>query len=309
MPEPEQPLPPEEPDRPERRDGGDSPPEEGEIGESASGDPHSDAAGGGGGTAGGALTPGAVADDLGAILGRWPFEPGRTNVRLVRMASGEPAIQVRLELGILQLACTGRPDGRRPHGANSLLEWHLARLEAHRQRSGTDDGFKLSAQECDALRDEGTQVYHRYVALFALDEYEGVVRDTRRNLRMFDLCRDHGTNQGDRTVLEQYRPFVVMMRARAEAAIALKGGRPKLALMAVDSALEELRSHFEEIGSMGAYERSNEVTLLRGMRDALVPRLPPSQRSELEERLRRAIEAENYKLAAILRDELRQLPE
>jgi hypothetical protein len=58
---------------------------------------------------------------------------------------------------------------------------------------------------------------------------------------------------------------------------------------------------------MGAFERSSEVTLLRGMRDALVPRLPTSKRAELEERLRRAVAAENFELAAILRDELRSM--
>jgi protein-arginine kinase activator protein McsA len=36
-----------------------------------------------------------------------------------------------------------------------------------------------------------------------------------------------------------------------------------------------------------------------------VPQLPPAQRTELEERLRAAVRAENYELAAILRDELR----
>ena len=56
------------------------------------------------------------------------------------------------------------------------------------------------------------------------------------------------------------------------------------------------------------YLPGNEVQLLRGMREMLVPKLPTSQRSELEERLRAAIRAENYELAAILRDELRQLP-
>ena len=47
--------------------------------------------------------------------------------------------------------------------------------------------------------------------------------------------------------------------------------------------------------------------MLRGMRDALVPKLPVSQKSELKDRLARAIEQENYELAAILRDELRLL--
>ena len=56
-----------------------------------------------------------------------------------------------------------------------------------------------------------------------------------------------------------------------------------------------------------AFNQANEVQVLRGMRDALVPKLPMSQRVELEERLRAAIDAENFELAAILRDELRML--
>jgi len=245
--------------------------------------------------------------DLSRILGDWPIGGNRPTVRMVRTASGGRVVQVRLELGILQFALTGRPDGRRPHGADSLLDWHIDRLEVHRLRTGGDDGMQLTSKECAALRDEGVQVYHRYVALFALEEYEAVVRDTGRNLRMFDLCRDFGASQGDRTVLEQFRPFVVMMRARAEAAIGLAGGDARQALLAVERALAELRSHFDDHGPMDGFDQSNEVTLLRGMRDALVPRLPTSQRSELEERLRRAVSAENFELAAILRDELRSL--
>jgi hypothetical protein len=177
-----------------------------------------DAPGGGGVDGEGIAGPAA---DIGPILEAWPVGGNRPTVRLVRTASGERVIQVRLELGILQMAIDGRPDGRRPHGADSFLEWHASRLELHRAGQGSDDGFVIASKDCEALREEGVQVYHRYVALFALEEYECVVRDTIRNLRMFDLCRDFGASQGDRTVLEQYRPFVVMMRARAEAAIGL----------------------------------------------------------------------------------------
>ena len=59
-----------------------------------------------------------------------------------------------------------------------------------------------------------------------------------------------------------------------------------------------------------ADRRQNHLFLTREgakLRDALVPQLPVSQRSELEERIRAAIDAENYELAAILRDELRIL--
>jgi protein-arginine kinase activator protein McsA len=47
--------------------------------------------------------------------------------------------------------------------------------------------------------------------------------------------------------------------------------------------------------------------MLRSMKEALVPKLPISQKDELRQRLQRAIDTENYELAAILRDELKQL--
>ena len=47
--------------------------------------------------------------------------------------------------------------------------------------------------------------------------------------------------------------------------------------------------------------------MLKQMRESLLPKLPVSQKAELRERLAKAIEQENYELAAILRDELRQL--
>ena len=74
-------------------------------------------------------------------------------------------------------------------------------------------------------------------------------------------------------------------------------------MSAIDQGLEELESI---LGSEGA-ERSNEIQLLRGMREMLVPKLPSSQRVELEDRLKAALDAENYELAAILRDELKMM--
>ena len=61
------------------------------------------------------------------------------------------------------------------------------------------------------------------------------------------------------------------------------------------------------MGIADSFDMLSDVVALRSMRDALVPQLPPAQRSELEARLRAAIVAENYELAAILRDELRML--
>lgn len=230
-------------------------------------------------------------------------------MRFVDGADGRRLLQVRLELGMLQLETTGRPDGIRPEGFESLLQLHVSRRARWIEAHGEAAGFVLTADECAALREEAVQYYHRYVGLLVLESYLDVVRDTTRNLEVFDLCHQHAAEESDRMVLEQFRPYVIMMRSRAEAAEAVNAGRAKDALLALDRGLAEIRTAMEDAGGGERFDDSNEVQLLRGMREMLVPRLPVSQRSELQERLRAAVAAENYELAAILRDELRMIEE
>jgi hypothetical protein len=244
--------------------------------------------------------------DLTALLRAWPHEPGRVNVRIIAGDDGRPKIQVRVELGILQFEMTGRPDGLRPEGHESVLD--MVRERERQQRvSSSPERFVLSTDDCAALREESVQYYHRYVALFVLEDFQGVVRDTTRNLELFAFCHRYGESQQDREVLEQFRPYVIMMRTRAQASLAMRGGQTRVALAAIDTGLDELRRAFEDRGQADRFEQASEVQVLHGLRDMLVPKLPSSQRLELEERLRAAITAENYELAAILRDELRMM--
>ncbi len=245
--------------------------------------------------------------DLSALLAAWEYKPGQINARFIRGDDGEPRVQVRIDLGILQMFATGRPDGERPEGFESLLEYFEARHDE--ATAGGEEPARLTPEECAALRDEAVQYYHRYVALLALEDFEGVVRDTTRNLRVLDLCAEQAETEADRTVLERYRPYITMVRARALASQALKDNEPKAALLAIDEGLEALRQYFAETGQPQMFDQSSEVEMLRGMRDSLVPKLPVSQVSELRTRLARAIEQENYELAAILRDELKQVKE
>lgn len=275
--------------------------------------------------------------DLTDLLNEWPFQPGQLNVRLIEGNDGEPRIQVRLDLGLLQMHVSGRPDGHRPFGYPSLLEYHEARIDGlepgesladlgpdlsqdlsdadhpsnhpHDHPQERQRRIALSEAECRALREEATQYYHRYMALLALQDFPGVVRDTTRNLRVIDLCARNAAADSDRDELEPFRPYIMMIRARAMASQALKEGESKAAVLAIDEGLDALRQHFENTGEPERFENSNEVQLLRGMRMSLLPRLPVSQRTELKQRLQEALASENYELAAILRDELRMLPE
>lgn len=258
--------------------------------------------------------------DLTELLEEWPFQPGQINVRLIQGGDGEPRIQVRLDLGVLQMFVDGRPDGQRPQGFDSLLELHEARLdelrgvreleaglveEAEGEQDSNDPELVLTQEDCRLIREEAVQYYHRYIALLVLEDYEGVARDTSRNLRALDLIAEHAESDDDRRLMEPNRPYIMMMRARALASLALKNDESKAAVQAIEDGIEALRRYFADRGE--GFDESNEVSMLREMRDALAPKLPVSQKGELRQRLEAALASENYELAAILRDELRLL--
>ena len=111
----------------------------------------------------------------------------------------------------------------------------------------------------------------------------------------------------EREWAEGARFSVVVLRTRCEAASLVALGRSREAAGAVERGLERLRDAAARIGIADAFESLGDVVALRALRDTLVPQLPPAQRTELEARLRAAILAENFELAAILRDELRLL--
>jgi hypothetical protein len=241
--------------------------------------------------------------DLTELLDAWPYEPGKLNVRLVAGADGRPKVQIRLDLGIVQMECEGRPDGRTVNGYRSHLEFIEAQIDEH-ETSGEESLFTIPPDDCRTLRDEATQYYHRYLALMVLEDFDGVIRDTSRNLRLLDVVATYAETDDDRESVERFRPYLTMMRARAIAGQAVKAEEPKAALLAIDDALETLRSYFTEVGDEEEYEQSGEVMALRGIRESLVPKLPVSQKSELRRRIKNAVEQENYELAAILKKEL-----
>src|SRR3954468_10521864 len=92
--------------------------------------------------------------DISQALRGWTFEPGQVNVRLIRGNDGKPKLQLRLDLGLLQMELDGRPDGKRPHRVATELEFQKRKLVAHTKRTGSDAGFTLAAHDCALLREE-----------------------------------------------------------------------------------------------------------------------------------------------------------
>src|SRR4051794_2180294 len=168
-----------------------------------------------------------MSKDIGPILAGWNHDPDEMQVRIIPGDDGREKIQMRIDLGVLQMEISGRPDGQRPEGAESLLD--ALELQARKKASGGED-YSLDAPHCAALMREGVQYYHRYIALFHLERYDLVARDTARNLRLFAFVVRHAARPRDRIQFDQYRPYVAMMHARAKGLAALERGDHKEAL-------------------------------------------------------------------------------
>src|SRR5262249_33047029 len=112
--------------------------------------------------------------DLRRILKSWPYDPDQ-DARIVKGDSGREVLQVRTPLGIEQYEMEGRPDGARPHGLESALEFHIRRLEEARIASREQE-FELSPSDCAELFSEGTLYYLRYVRLFQLKDWARTIR-------------------------------------------------------------------------------------------------------------------------------------
>ena len=251
----------------------------------------------------------AQSKDILPLLKGWDYEPGTINVRKINGIDGRPKLQMRLDLGLLQMELTGRPDGATPHGHDSLLEYYEQQLHEHKRTNGSELGFHLTSSECQQLREEAVMYYHRYLSLFVLEEFPGVVRDTDRNLRVIDLCGKYALNQEDRLVLEQYRPYITMMNVRARASILFNEKKYSAALEVVKEGLESIREFFARFGQEEAFGRSNEVKILKKFARDIRKKLPIDPIEKLKTQLQKAVAREHYEDAARLRDEIRRKTE
>jgi hypothetical protein len=122
--------------------------------------------------------------DLRALLESWPYDPD-DDARIIRGVDGREVLQVRTPLGLEQYELDHRPDGLRPHGAESEFAFQLDSFEL--LQATLDEAFELPPADCAALIAESTLYYYRYLRLFQLKDWPRAIRDTARNLRVLTL--------------------------------------------------------------------------------------------------------------------------
>ena len=246
--------------------------------------------------------------DISHLLGQWDYKPGQVVVRKFKGRDGADKIQLRVDLGLLQMNAEGRPDGKRPFGHNSLFEYHQAKLYKHVEaHNGSDAGFKLDAEDCSKLQLEALQFHHRYICLLQLADYAGVIRDAERNLAVFDFVGRHAA--GDELVwsFRQFQPQLMMILTRARAMQFLECNDYAAAIERVEAGLQDIREFYRLQSRAETMDQSGELQSLEAWLAEIRQNRPLSPREKLEQALSEAVKSEDYEKAAKVRDALRNL--
>lgn len=232
--------------------------------------------------------------DLNRLLIDWPFEPGQPSVRRVAGSDGRQLLQMRVDLGMLQLETTGRPDGDRPEGFSTYYDYMMSLAFAE----GTE--FCLDEERCREIDREFLQFYHRRICWMAIKQYDQAVRDAEHTLRLMDFSSANAPDPQWALMHEQYRPFVLFHRIQATALADLESSNPAAAVRAIDEGLEQLGKVFAQHEAEDHFDEDVFVAKLREMRASVVDHFDVGP--SLAEQLARAIAAEQYERAAELRD-------
>lgn len=230
------------------------------------------------------------------ILRSWPHVPGEVNARIVKGSDGREVIQLRIEMGVMQLEVKNRPDGTRPGGAETYFDYLLA-LAIHE-----GDDFVLDEEQCAEADREFVQFYQRRICWLALRRYRQAVRDADHSLALMDFVRRCSPSQEWTQSHEQYRPYILFHRTQAAALAELEEKGPESAIEQINEGLERIRqcSHNGENGSPPPESELCDrlVELREQLREHFRVGLT------LRERLAEAVAREQYELAAQLRDEI-----
>jgi UvrB/uvrC motif len=242
--------------------------------------------------------------DLNTILRDWPHENGNVKVRKIAGLDGREKLQLRVDLGVLQMEMTGRPDGQRPHNCDSLLEYHQRRA-ARAEEKG--EGYELTPEQCAELQQEGIQYYHRYLSLFQINDFAGVMRDTQRNLDLFTFVAEHTDREELSWSMQQFRPYVLMMNTRARASILLGEGKFAEAMGEIERGRDAISEFFQRSNFPELVSKSSEIAFLDEWLEEVKAKRPLSKLEIMQREMEAAIAKELYERAAELRDAIKLL--
>ncbi len=245
--------------------------------------------------------------DIAHILEGWDYRPDKPVVRRVEGDDGQTKLQLRQDLGVLQMEATGRPDGKRPYGHETMLEYYQVILRQHRERTGSEDDFQLDEEDCMKLQLESMQFYFRRISWLELGEYREAEKDAEHNLVIVGVVGTFGQTEQLREMFVQWKPFILVHRTMARARYAWEQREFDKAIRHIDEGIGAITEAYRSHGREDSVEESGEIAYLRKWAEEINQAKPLSLGQRLERELDEAIRSEAFERAAVLRDRLKGL--
>jgi hypothetical protein len=247
--------------------------------------------------------------DMDDAIQGWPYEPepGDVIAREVRARDGRMVIQVRVELGVLQMEVGGRPDGTRPHGFATYLDYLRYRAAGRGESpGGKGPAWQMSRDHCTAADREFIQYYHRRVAWLALQRYDRALLDADHTLALMDFVARHGIDDDYVSSHERFRGLVLFHRTQAAAALSLGRRKPDEAIDVVRDGVDRLSAHHERWAADHEASETPNPSLIEQLH-VLENEIRKNFAVEktLREQLDEAVALEDYERAALIRDQIR----
>ena len=242
-----------------------------------------------------------MSQDIDGPLKGWEYKPGTVQARMVKTGDGRQVIQMRVDLGILQLETEGRPDCTRPHGFPSYFDYLR---EQSRRADLAGKTFAMSEDQCQEADREFVEYYHRRICWLALRSYDRAIQDADHTLAFMDLVSRHSPNDDYIQAHEQYRGFVVFQRTQAAAALQVEKSNAEAAIDEIRQGLLKMKAFFDSFEAAEEMEEDGMVQHLRKVETSL--REEYGIEATLQEQLDKAVANEEYETAARLRDRLRK---
>lgn len=246
--------------------------------------------------------------DLAELLTDWDATTADCPARLVRGDDGQEFLQLRIDAGLMQMHLNGRPDGHRYRNSPFALR-HIQ----HAQRLGDEHITALDWQE---LVRELNQLNYRRLGLTALAENAlACQQDTAAERMMYGAIRDIDAclqcirlieqRPGEQLTIddETLPPTLVFHRTRLLAQLRIVQERYEEAIEIAAGGAEQLIQAISERDPEAAAEQDPGVLHLQQMSSRLRHEYHIPQ--TLREQLQRAVDAEDFATAAILRNQLK----
>jgi hypothetical protein len=244
--------------------------------------------------------------DLDELTLGWECPPGELRARAVVGRDGHELLQLRVDLGVMQMAPDGRPDGQRYRGLPTVRDY-----VEHELRIG---GKHVVAQDWQELERELTQTNYRRLTLTAIAEdalqgddapaarqhLERALRDVEACWANLELLDQHGPADDTHAGL---RAALVFDRVRLLTQLRVVEGDYEDAIEQAETGSAGLDTLLAELGY--DQEQREQDPGVRYLRDLGVQlRQDYGIARTVREQLEAAIEHEDFETAAELRDEL-----